>query len=179
MTPQGVDGTGKGRATPKRKESESKRKQSSLSPIVGKEQKKAAKALAKQNRLAQRAAYLRGEDSALPVRDRGPARRFVRNYVDSRRSTGEYFLPIIFLVLILTLIPVAAVQISAIALMYGVLLFAVIDGFFLSRRIRKIVAEKFPDASTKGLGMYAWLRSTQMRKLRAPHPMVKVGEKFK
>jgi hypothetical protein len=129
--------------------------------------------------MAQRAAYLRGEDSALPIRDRGPVRKFVRNYVDSRRSTGEYFLPIIFLVLILTLIPVAAIQISAIALMYGVLLFAVVDGFFLSRRIRKIAAEKFPDAPTKGLGMYAWLRSTQMRKLRAPHPMVKVGEKIK
>jgi hypothetical protein len=129
--------------------------------------------------LVQRAAYLRGEDSALPIRDRGPVRRFVRNYVDSRRSTGEYFLPIIFLVLILTLIPVAAVQISAIALMYGVLIFAVVDGFFLSRRIRRIVEEKFPDAPTKGLGMYAWLRSTQMRKLRAPHPTVKVGEKVK
>ena len=179
MTPQGLDGSGKGRATPKRKDSESKRKNSSLAPIVGKEQKKAAKALAKQNRLAQRAAYLRGEDSALPIRDRGPVRRFVRNYVDSRRSTGEYFLPIIFLVLILTLIPIAAVQISAIALMYGVLLFAVIDGFFLSRRIRKIVSEKFPDAPSKGLGMYAWLRSTQMRRLRAPHPSVKVGESFK
>ncbi|CAB4638729.1 unannotated protein [freshwater metagenome] len=179
MTPQGQDSKGKGRATPKRKESESKRKKSSLSPIVGKEQKKAAKALAKQNRMIQRAAYLRGEDSALPVRDRGPVRRFVRNYVDSRRSTGEFFLPIIFLVLILTLIPVAAVQIAAIALMYGVLLFAVIDGFFLARRIRRIVSEKFPDAPTKGLGMYAWLRSTQMRRLRAPHPSVKVGESFK
>ena len=178
MTPQGVDGTGKGRATPKRKESESKRKQSSLSPIVGKEQKKAAKALAKQNRLAQRAAYLRGEDSALPIRDRGPARRFVRNYVDSRRSTGEYFLPIIFLVLILTLIPVAAVQISAIALMYGVLLFAVIDGFFLSRKIKAEVTQRFPDKSTKGLGLYGWLRSTQMRRMRAPKPQVKAGEKF-
>ena len=179
MTPQGLDNTGKGRATPKRKESESKRKKSSLAPIVGKDQKRASKALSKQDRLAKRAAYLRGEDSALPVRDRGPVRRFVRNYVDARRSTGEYFLPIIFLVLILTLIPVAAVQVGAIALMYGVLIFAVIDGFFLARRIRKIIAEKFPDASPKGLGMYAWLRSTQMRRLRAPHPAVKVGESFK
>ena len=179
MTPQGQDSTGKGRATPKRKESESKRKKSSLSPIVGKEQKKAAKALAKQNRLVQRAAYLRGDDSALPVRDRGPVRRFVRNYVDSRRSTGEYFLPIIFLVLVLMSIDIEEVKFAAIALMYGVLLIAVIDGFFLARRIRRIVEEKFPDASTKGLGMYAWLRSTQMRRLRAPHPAVKVGESFK
>jgi hypothetical protein len=80
---------GKGRPTPKRKEAESKRKVSSLAPIVTKDQKRTSKAQARENRIAQRAAYLRGEESALPARDRGPARRFVRNYVDSRRSTGE------------------------------------------------------------------------------------------
>jgi hypothetical protein len=96
--------------------------------------------------------------------------------VDSRRSTGEYFLPIIFVVLVLTLIPLPVVQIGAIALMYAVLILAVIDGFFLSRKIRKAVAIKFPGTSIKGLGMYAWLRSTQMRRLRAPHPQVKVGD---
>jgi hypothetical protein len=167
---------GKGRPTPKRKDAESKRKVSSLAPVVTKEQKRASKALARQARVAQRAAYLRGEESALPARDRGPARRYVRNFVDSRRSTGEYFLPIIFVVLVLTLIPVPAVQIGAVALMYAVLVLAVIDGFFLSRKIRKAVTIKFPEASTKGLGMYAWLRSTQMRRLRAPHPQVKVGD---
>jgi hypothetical protein len=126
--------------------------------------------------VAQRAAYLRGEESALPARDRGPTRRYVRNFVDSRRSTGEYFLPIIFIVLVLTLFPIPAVQIGAVALMYAVLVLAVIDGFFLSRKIRKAMAIKFPGTSTKGLGMYAWLRSTQMRRLRAPHPQVKVGD---
>jgi hypothetical protein len=167
---------GKGRPTPKRKDAESKRKVSSLSPIVTKDQKKAAKIQARQDRVASRAAYLRGDESALPVRDRGPVRKYVRNYVDSRRSTGEYFLPIIFVVLVLTLIPLPAVQIGAIALMYAVLLLAVVDGIFLSRKIRKSVQAKFPGAETKGLGMYAWLRSTQMRRLRAPHPQVKIGE---
>lgn len=168
----------KGRPTPKRKDAESKRKVSSLAPVVTKDQKRASKALARQDRLSQRAAYLRGEESALPSRDRGPARRYVRNYVDSRRSVGEYFLPIIFFVLVLTLFPIAALQYGAIALMYAVLLVAVGDGFFLSRKIRKAVEANFPGTSTKGLGMYAWLRSTQMRRLRAPHPQVKVGEKF-
>ncbi len=167
---------GKGRPTPKRKEAESKRKVSTLAPIVTKDQKRASKALARENRVAQRAAYLRGDEAALPARDRGPARRYVRNFVDSRRSIGEYFLPIIFIVLVLTLFPVAAIQIAAIALMYAVLIIAVIDGFFLSRKVRKAVEAKFPGTSTKGLGMYAWLRSTQMRRLRAPHPQVKVGE---
>jgi hypothetical protein len=162
----------KGRPTPKRKDAELKRKTSSLAPIVTKDQKRASKAQAKESRLALRAAYLRGDESALPARDRGPARRFVRNYVDSRRSSGEFFLPTIFVVLVLTLVPVPAIQLGAIALMYAMLLFAIIDGFLLSRKIRKAVEDKFPGTSTKGLGMYAWLRSTQMRRLRAPHPEV-------
>ena len=167
----------KGRPTPKRKEAESKRKVSSLAPIVTKDQKRASKALAREDRGAQRAAYLRGDESALPLRDRGPARRFVRNYVDSRRSTGEYFLPTIFVVLVFTLIQNPVIQIGAIVLMYAMLLVAVIDGIFLSRKIRKAVQEQFPGTETKGLGMYAWLRSTQMRRLRAPHPQVKVSKK--
>ena len=167
----------KGRPTPKRKEAESKRKVSSLAPIVTKDQKRASKAQAREDRVAQRAAYLRGDESALPARDRGPARRFVRNYVDSRRSTGEYFLPTIFVVLIFTLIQNPIIQIGAMVLMYAMLLFAVIDGIFLSRKIRKAVQEQFPGTETKGLGMYAWLRSTQMQRLRAPHPQVTVSKK--
>jgi hypothetical protein len=173
-----TESAGKGRPTPKRKVSEAKRITSSLAPVVTKDQKRAAKLVARQDRVASRAAYLRGDENALPARDRGPERRFVRNYVDSRRSIGEYFLPIIFVVLILTLIPKAVVQFTAIAIMYGVLLIAVIDGIFLSRRIRKLVTEKFPNSPTKGLGMYAWLRSTQMRRLRAPHPAHKVGDQI-
>ncbi|CAB4717145.1 unannotated protein [freshwater metagenome] len=172
-----TESTGKGRPTPKRKVSQAKRITSSLAPVVTKEQKRAAKLANRQDRIAARTAYLRGEENALPARDRGPERRFVRNYVDARRSIGEYFLPIIFVVLILTLIPKASVQFGAIAVMYGVLLFAVIDGIFLSRKVRKLISAKFPQSPTKGLGMYAWLRSTQMRRLRSPHPQSKVGDK--
>jgi hypothetical protein len=119
---------------------------------------------------------LRGDEGALPLRDRGPERRFVRNYVDARRSIGEYFLPIIFVVLVLTLIQIPIVQFIAIALMYAVLLAAVIDGIFLGRKIKRLVQAKFQSSNTKGLAMYAWLRSTQMRRLRAPHPQTKVGD---
>jgi uncharacterized protein YneF (UPF0154 family) len=62
--------------------------------------------------------------------------------------------------------------------MYGVLLISVIDGFFLSRKIKSAVIAKFPDASLKGIGMYGWLRSTQMRRMRSPKPQIKVGDSF-
>ena len=170
------EATKKGRPTPSRKDAESKRKVSTLAPVIGKEAKKREKALARERRVAAREAYLRGDENALPLRDRGPVRRFVRDEVDARRSIGEYFLPIIFVVLVLTLIQIPIVQFIAIALMYAVLLAAVIDGIFLGRKIKRLVQAKFQSSNTKGLAMYAWLRSTQMRRLRAPHPQTKVGD---
>jgi hypothetical protein len=62
--------------------------------------------------------------------------------------------------------------------MYSALIFSVIDGYFLSRRIKREVAARFPEAPLKGLGVYGWLRSTQIRRLRAPLPQVKRGEKI-
>ena len=162
----------KGKPTPKRKEAQAKLKVSSLSPAASKEAKKALKAEARVRRLEARAAYMRGEESALPVKDKGPARRFVRNYVDERKSVTEYFLVFIMFILFLTVIPSPAVQLGAIALMYSAMIWVAIDGFLLSRRVKKLVAEKFPDQPTKGLGLYGWMRSTQLRRLRAPSPQV-------
>ena len=159
----------KGRPTPKRKEAQSKRIVSSLAPASSKEEKKRAREQSRAARNASRIAYLRGDENALPLRDKGPARRFVRNLVDARKSIGEYFLPIIFVVLMLSIIPVPAVQYGGIAL---------VDGVFLSRKIKREVRNRFPDSPTKGLGLYGWLRSTQMRRLRTPHPQVKPGDTF-
>jgi hypothetical protein len=168
----------KGRPTPKRKEAEAARKVSSLAPASTKAEKERAKAAAKSARVAQRAAYMRGDESALPLRDKGPVKKFVRNYVDARRSIGEYFLPVIFIVLFLTLIPNPIFQIGSIAIMYTVLLVSVIDGFLLTRKLKSEVSVKFPEAELKGIGMYGWLRSTQMRRMRTPKPAIKAGEAF-
>jgi len=167
----------KGKPTPKRKEAQAKLKVSPLSPTASKEAKKTLKAQARVRRLEARAAYMRGEESALPVKDKGPARRFVRNYVDERKSVTEYFLVFIMFILFLTVIPSPAVQLGAIVLMYSAMLWVAIDGFLLSRRVKKLVAEKFPDQPTKGLGLYGWMRSTQLRRLRAPAPQVGPSKK--
>jgi len=168
----------KGRPTPKRKEAEAARKVSSLAPASTKAEKERAKAAAKSARVAQRAAYMRGDESALPLRDKGPVKKYVRNYVDARRSIGEYFLPVIFIVLFLTLIPNPIFQIGSIAIMYTVLLVSVIDGFLLTRKLKREVSVKFQGAELKGIGMYGWLRSTQMRRMRTPKPAIKAGEPF-
>ena len=168
----------KGRPTPKRKDAESARKVSSLAPAHSKEEKARQKAATRAARVAQRAAYLRGDENALPLRDRGPVRKFVRSYVDSRRSIGEYFLPIIGIVLLVSLVPHPAAALVGVVMMYTVLFASVIDGILLSRKIKREVIARFPSESFKGLGIYGWLRSTQMRRMRAPKPGVATGEKI-
>lgn len=165
----------KGHPTPKRKDAQAKRVVNSLAPATNREERRAQKDLVRQSRGASRAAYMRGEESALPGRDRGPVRKFVRNYVDSRRSVAEYLLPLLFVVLVIS--RVTALQTAAVGLMYLVFLGAIGEGFLLSRRIKREVKTRFPEASTKGLGTYGWSRSTQLRRLRAPSPQVKPGDK--
>lgn len=166
----------KGHATPKRKDAEAKRVVNSLAPATNPEERRQQKELTRQARGANRAAYMRGEESALPARDRGPVRKFVRNFVDSRRSVAEYLLPLLFVVLIVS--GIAKLQAIAVALMYLVFLGAMVEGFMLTKRIKREVTTRFPDAPTKGLGMYGWSRSTQLRRLRAPSPQVKAGDKL-
>ena len=69
-------------------------------------------------------------------------------------------------------------QIISIAIMYSVLLISVLDGVRLNRKIKKLVAAKFPGTPLRGLGLYGWLRSTQMRRMRTPKPQVKAGAKI-
>ena len=166
----------KGRPTPKRSESQVKRG-ASLAPAKTRQEKRAAKEANRMQRLAQRSAYMRGEESALPARDRGPVRKYVRNIVDSRISVGEFFLPFIFIVLLVSITRNQTIAILSILAMYLIMFVAIIDGWFLGRKIKKLVAAKFPNESTKGLALYGFLRSTQMRRMRAPRPNVKRGEK--
>ena len=166
----------KGKATPKRKDAVAATKVNSITAPVTKADRSKNRDALKAARAEARSAYMRGDESAMPARDRGPVKRFVRDYVDSRRSLGEYFLPLMIFVLVLTIVPSAEIRLFAVLFMYAVMLYSVLYGFFVSKKIKTLVAEKFPGESTKGLGLYGWLRSTQMRKLRAPAPQKKLGD---
>ena len=131
----------KGRPTPKRSESQVKRG-ASLAPAKTREEKRAAKETNRMQRLAQRSAYMRGEESALPARDRGPVRKYVRNIVDSRISVGEFFLPFIFIVLLVSITRNQTIAVLAILGMYLIMFVAIIDGWFLGRKIKKLVTDR-------------------------------------
>lgn len=125
--------------------------------------------------MASRQALLTGEEKHLPPRDRGPIRRFARNYVDSRRSAAEFFLPVALVVLLATFIRNEVVYSIGILLWLVLLAVVIVDSFILARGLRKTVEKRFPDEQTKGTTAYALLRSMQLRRLRLPKPQVKPG----
>ncbi len=49
-----------------------------------------------------------GDERYFLERDKGPVRRFLRDYVDSRRTVAEFFLPMILVVLLLSFVPFPA-----------------------------------------------------------------------
>jgi hypothetical protein len=65
--------------------------------------------------------------------------------------------------------------------MYPVVLIMVViitaEGIMISRRVRKLAAVRFPDQSTRGITMYAIMRTLQIRKFRMPAPRIKPGTK--
>lgn len=165
----------KNKPTPKRN---AKRITPALAPAATKEAKKAERENARRRRMEMRQLYIKGDERALPKRDKGPVRKFARDYVDSRWSIAEFFLPLLMVVLLLTAIPNVTVKVLATLVMYIVVLISVLDGIWMGRQIKKYCSVKYPNEPIKGISMYAWMRSTQIRRLRTPAPQVDRGAKL-
>jgi hypothetical protein len=119
----------------------------------------------------------RGNERDLPARDRGPVRKYARDYVDARFNVAEFFLPLAVVILVLSVVRVPALQNIALLLWLVVIVLILVDSFWNVFRLRKQLAERFPGESTKGAVPYALMRSLQMRRLRLPKPLVKRGER--
>src|SRR5690606_26098581 len=99
--------------------------------------RKASRAELNARRERARIGMERGEERFLPARDRGPQKRFVRDYVDARWSVGEVLLPLMVLVILTYFVPIAEVAIIALAAVWGVILLVVIDCVILGRKLRR------------------------------------------
>ena len=172
VEPVGRVSPAKGKATPKRREAEARRRTTVVEQAGG----RGGRRETRQQYAQRRAAMQRGDENALPSRDRGPVRRFARDFVDSRRTVLGYFLPVGVPIMVLSLLPLTQV-IAQLAL--WVFFFAVaIDSMLMVRKLRREVTTRFPDESTRGLGMYALSRASMMRRLRLPKPRVERGDKI-
>ena len=127
-------------------------------------------------RAIQRQALMTGDEAHLPARDRGPARRWARDYVDARRSVGEYFLPVALVILGLSLIRQPTVALAAIVLLYGMVLVVAVDCFLVRRKLSRLLTAKFGASASQGAPTYAMLRMLQLRRSRLPRPQVARGQ---
>jgi len=174
----GSNESGKGRPTPKRKESESARKLGISVPKDPKTARRAANARDREARAKSRAGLMAGDPAYFPRRDAGPVKAQVRDYVDRRRTVGEFFVPFAFVVLLLGLINNPTVQTTVVYVWTSVLLLVVLDtilvGILLGRSLRKDFPQK---SDRKGAVSYGVLRALQLRRFRIPPPRLKAGGK--
>src|ERR1700745_2289003 len=146
----------KGRPTPKRSEAERNRRQ----PITGSRAPATPrtpedKAKARTDRSRRYEARKAGETWALNPRDRGPVRALARDYIDSKRRISEYYMYILILLLAAVFVrsPAAQAIISPVVLL--LILVIVIDATLIRRSLNRLVCERLPGESTRGLTAYA------------------------
>lgn len=166
----------KGRPTPTRKEAEALRRAVVKPPANRKEAAKRARETRRAALAKQREALVSGDERYLPVRDRGPVRRFARDFVDARWNVAEFFLPIAVLILVLSVLPWEAGRNFALVLWLGVILTIVVDSVLIARRLKRALRERLPDESPRGATVYALIRTLQMRRMRLPKPQVDRGQ---
>lgn len=192
----------KGRPTPKRHDQEVKRgvlrdpdnmtqaqraqKNKELKASMSKEEWKAYKKEQRaENRRANKEIQARidaGDERYLMDRDKGEIRRYVRDWVDSRRFLSNYMLPamvvLLTIMIIGTFLPRVAEILSLISMVFIIGIF--VEIVLIGRRANRAVREKFPDTDETGfgLGMYAYSRASQPRGWRTPKPRVEAGAKI-
>jgi hypothetical protein len=182
---------GKGRPTPKRSEAESNRYRtitgsttSGRGPVKAPDPRRKLtpeeKNRARADRTKQMQAMRRGEEWALGPRDRGPAKKLARDYVDAHRRPMEYYM----YALIILILALFAGRSSSVINVYmqdfliAIILVIAVDAYLLRRSVIKLVNERLPNESTRGLGFYAIMRGLQLRRFRTPVARLKPGDKF-
>jgi hypothetical protein len=174
---------GKGRPTPKRSEAERNRYQ----PITGSRsgsrgpaapRTPEGKEKARADRTRRYEAMKQGESWALNPKDRGPVRALARDYVDSKRRVSEYYMYILLVLVVALFFRSKAAQEFISPLILVLVFIIVVDAQLIRRALNRLVAERLPGQSTKGLTVYAVMRALQIRRFRIPVPRVHPGERI-
>ena len=106
----------------------------------------------------------------------------MRDYVDARFNVGEFLLPVAG--------GHPGAQLPVLGAWQPITLAAhgrdvratssrsLLDGYMMWRGFKKVLAERLPKVSPKGLLMYGMNRMIQIRRFRMPAPRIKRGEAY-
>ena len=167
----------KGVPTPKRSAAQANRRQPYQAPADRKAASRQSRDRDRADRTRRTEALQRGEQWALPKKDRGDVRALARDVVDARRGIGEYYMLLVVVLIVLLLIPGNGAKLVADGLVVTLLFVMLVEGYFVSNRIKRLAAERYPGQSTQGITLYATMRGISMRRMRVPKPRVKRGDK--
>ncbi len=168
----------KGRPTPTRKEAEAAARARAKAPRTRKELARAQRAARAEQSQKARAAMKAGDERYFLPRDKGPMRRFVRDFVDSRFSFIELMIPLLVVTMILGYSGNARLAGIGNTVLMGTILLIVIDMVVIRFRLRRQLARRFPGESPKGTTYYAITRALQMKFMRLPKAQVKIGQEL-
>lgn len=169
---------GKGRPTPSRKEAQAAAKARAKTPRTRKEQMAAQRAARGESSSQVRQAMKTGDERFLPARDKGPVRRFIRDFVDSRFSFIELMVPLLIVTMILGYSGSAYLAGVGNTILLGTLLLVLVDLIMMRFRLRRELGRRFPGEPLKGTTYYAVMRALQMKFMRLPKSQVKIGQKL-
>jgi hypothetical protein len=167
----------KGRPTPKRSEAE-RRRQPYTAPSDRKEANRQYRQREREARNRKLQGMQRGEQWALPPRDRGAVKALARDYVDSRRRLSEYYMYGLVVLLVMLFIRNKLVQGIVPLLVMAAILIMLGEGIFIGYRVRALAQKRLPDENTRGVRLYAAMRALQIRRLRVPKPRIKPGQSY-
>jgi hypothetical protein len=169
---------GKGRPTPTRREAEAAAKARAKVPRSRKELAQSQRSVRSESSKNVRQAMKDGDERYYPARDRGPVRRFVRDFVDSRFSFIELVIPLLLITMVLGYSGNQTLKQWGNTMLLLTVVIVLGDMFMLRFRLRRELGRRFPDTPTKGLTYYAVSRAMQMKFMRLPKSKVKIGQQL-
>lgn len=170
--------TGKGRPTPKRSEVERARRQPYAAPPAD---KKEAAAQSRDRRRAEQKrrtdAMRKGEEWALPARDRGAVRALARDYIDSRRLVVSEYILFGVVLLIIVIFALGSAKNSTTILFIELAIVGVIavESLYHAAMVSRLAKQRLPGESTRGISWYIAKRSLRLRASRIPPARVERG----
>jgi hypothetical protein len=124
-----------------------------------------------------RKALVAGDESGLPSRDRGPLRRYVRDWVDSKRTLAEFLLPLLVIFWLPSIFTGGSTRAAFSVGLTAVVLVILLELVFMVSLLRRAVDREFPaDApGRRGAVTYGAMRLASIRMFRLPKPAVNRG----
>lgn len=175
----------KGRPTRSRKDAEAERRRP-LIPADRKLAKRIAKEKQREAMQRQQVALETGDERYLPLRDKGRARRFARDWVDARWSISEFVFPLMLIFIVgmlgLQFLPFDTDTMTIIIsvftfFVYGMFIISILEGIIVWNRIKKRIKSRYPnEAIPRGTWFYTYSRMLMARRWRSPKPQVARGD---